>query len=406
MLFRSGRGLTAIGVALAEVTLAMNLMPKNMVGLGVGLIAVGAALEIVADSIRKMGGMSWEEITKGLVMLGVALGELAIGLNLMNGTLAGSAAMLVAAGALAVLTPVLVVLGSMSWESIAKGLVTLAGAFAVIGVAGAVLTPLVPTILGLAGAFALIGVGTLGIGAGLLAIGAGLSAIAIGITALATSMGAGVAIIVAGLTTIITGIAALIPAIAEKLGEAVVAFCKVISDGAPAIGEAVKALVLTLVDVLVECVPALANGALELIAGVLSALVTYTPQIVDSIAQFLVEVIEGIARNLPDLIQAAVHLLMAFFSGIVDALAGIDTSALLKGIAGVGLLSAIMLALGAVAGLVPGAMVGVLGMLYRTLKRMIERGQTDGIESKLDIFYAAGKISEAEYSELIGILSK
>ena len=357
-----GRGLTAMGVALAEVTLAMNLMPKNMVGLSVGLIAVGAALEIVADSIRKMGGMSWEEIAKGLVTLGVALGELAIGLNLMNGTLSGSAAMLVAAGALAVLTPVLVVLGSMSWESIAKGLVTLAGAFAVIGVAGAVLTPLVPTILGLAGAFALIGVGTLGIGAGLLAIGAGLSAIAIGITALATSMGAGVAIIVAGLTTIITGIAALIPAIAEKLGEAVVAFCKVISDGAPAIGEAVKALVLTLVDVLVECVPALANGALELIAGVLSALVTYTPQIVDSIAQFLVEVIEGIARNLPDLIQAAVHLLMAFFSGIVDALAGIDTSALLKGIAGVGLLSAIMLALGAVAGLVPGAMAGVLGM--------------------------------------------
>lgn len=357
-----GRGLTAMGGALAEVTLAMNLMPKNMVGIGVGLIAVGAALEIVADSLRKMGGMSWEEIAKGLVTLGGALAELAIGLNLMNGTLAGSAAMLVAAGALAVLTPVLVVLGSMSWESIAKGLVTLAGAFTVIGVAGAVLTPLVPTILGLAGAFALIGVGTLGIGAGLLAIGAGLSAIAIGITALATSMGAGVAIIVAGLTTIITGIAALIPAIAEKLGEAVVAFCKVISDGAPAIGEAVKALVLTLVDVLVECVPALANGALELIAGVLSALVTYTPQIVDSIAQFLVEVIEGIARNLPDLIQAAVHLLMAFFSGIVDALAGIDTDALLKGIAGVGLLSAIMLALGAVAGLVPGAMAGVLGM--------------------------------------------
>lgn len=43
-------------------------------------------------------------------------------------------------------------------------------------------------------------------------------------------------------------------------------------------------------------------------------------------------------------------------------------------------------------------------MLYRTLKRMIERGQTDGIESKLDVFYAAGKISEAEYSELVGML--
>ena len=45
-------------------------------------------------------------------------------------------------------------------------------------------------------------------------------------------------------------------------------------------------------------------------------------------------------------------------------------------------------------------------MLYRTLMRMIERGQIDGIENKLDIFYAAGKISEAEYSELIGMMSK
>ncbi len=45
-------------------------------------------------------------------------------------------------------------------------------------------------------------------------------------------------------------------------------------------------------------------------------------------------------------------------------------------------------------------------MLYRTLKRMIERGQTEGIEQKLDIFYAANKITEAEYQELLGMLAK
>ena len=43
-------------------------------------------------------------------------------------------------------------------------------------------------------------------------------------------------------------------------------------------------------------------------------------------------------------------------------------------------------------------------MLYRTLKRMIERGQTEGIEEKIDVFYAAGKLSEAEYNELIALL--
>lgn len=45
-------------------------------------------------------------------------------------------------------------------------------------------------------------------------------------------------------------------------------------------------------------------------------------------------------------------------------------------------------------------------MLYKTLKRMIERGQVTGLEEKLDIFYAAGKITESEYTELIDMLHK
>lgn len=358
------KGLGSIGVLLAEITVFTKLTgdAKGLVSTGLAMIGIGAAMKIFASAMGDFGNLDWNQIAKGLVTMGGALAELAIGLNVMNGTLPGSAAMLVAAGALAILTPVLLALGSMSWESIAKGLVTIAGAFTVIGVAGLVLTPLVPTILALAGAFALIGVGTAAIGAGLLAAGAGLSAIAVGITALATSLGAGVTVIVAGLSTIITGIAALIPAIAEKLGEAIIAFCGVIAQGAPAIGEAVKAVVLTLVDVLVECVPAIADGALALLSGVLASLANYTPEIVDSIMLFLINLLNGIAERLPELIQAAVNVIAAFFSGIIDALAGLDTSVLVKTIAGIGLLSGIMVALGAVAALIPSAMIGVLGM--------------------------------------------
>ena len=43
-------------------------------------------------------------------------------------------------------------------------------------------------------------------------------------------------------------------------------------------------------------------------------------------------------------------------------------------------------------------------MLYRTLKRLIELGRTEGLEEKLDIFYAAGKLSESEYNELVALL--
>lgn len=357
-----GRGLTAMGGALAEVAIAVNLMPKNMIGIGTGLVIVGGALEIIANCMSKFGGMQWEEIGRGLTVMGGALAELAISLNFMKGTLGGSAALLVASAALAVLAPVLSVLGALSWEAIAKGLISIAGAFTIIGVAGAVLTPLVPTILALSGAFALIGVGVLTIGAGLLAVGTGLSALAIGFTALATAGAAGATAIVAALTVIVTGIASLIPAVLTKVGEGLIAICKVIAAGAPAIGEAVKSVILTLIDVFVSCVPQLADGALQLVVGVLEALVTYTPQIVDLAFKFLIGILEGIASNLPSLIKAGIDVLMAFFAGIVDALSGIDTGALLKGITGIGLLSAIMLALSATAALVPGAMVGILGM--------------------------------------------
>lgn len=43
-------------------------------------------------------------------------------------------------------------------------------------------------------------------------------------------------------------------------------------------------------------------------------------------------------------------------------------------------------------------------MLFRTLKRMIERGQTEGMVEKLDIFFAADKLTEAEYTELVAML--
>lgn len=44
-------------------------------------------------------------------------------------------------------------------------------------------------------------------------------------------------------------------------------------------------------------------------------------------------------------------------------------------------------------------------MLYRTLKRMIERGNTAGMAEKLDIFLAADRITIGEYTELAAMLA-
>ena len=356
------KGLLSITIALTGIAAIVNLVPKNMVGIGLGLIAVSTALLLLAAVLGKMGNMSWDEIARGLVALAGSIGLLALGLNAMTGTLSGSAALLIAVAALGVLTPVLAILGAMSWASIAKGLITIAGAFTIIGLAGLILKPIIPAILGLAASFVLVGIGTVAVGAGLIAAGAGLSALAIGFAALAGSLSVGATAIVVALRTIIMGIIGLIPAISVKIGEGIIALCNVIAEGVPVIAKAVKSIILSIVDVLVECVPPIVDGILLIVAEALKSLAAHTPQIVDSVFAFLIAILDGIAKNLPTLIVSVVNVVMAFFQGIIDALRGIDTDVLIKGIAGVGFLAALMLALSALASLVPSAMLGVLGM--------------------------------------------
>lgn len=45
-------------------------------------------------------------------------------------------------------------------------------------------------------------------------------------------------------------------------------------------------------------------------------------------------------------------------------------------------------------------------MLYRTLKRLIEKGRTEGLREKIDIFFANGRLTEEEYNELIAMLAE
>ena len=346
-----GRGLTTMAGSLAAVTVAMNLLPNGMISKATGMVEVGAALLIIGEAVRNMGGMSWDEIARGLVTLAGSMAILVVALNAMKTALPGAAAVLTVSAALAIFTPVLKSLGNMSWESIAKGLVALAGSFTVLGVAGVALGPLTPAILGLSAAIAVLGVGCLAAGAGILAFSTGLSALAV-------SGAAGAASLVVAVSSILS----LIPLLFESIGEGILSLAGVIANGGPAIAEAFTVLVLAAVEALVTAVPAVVDGLFVLIDSVLSALVEHTPTIVEQLFDILIGIIQAITTKLPELIKAGVELLMAFFDGVIDALSGIDVNVLIKGIAGIGLLSAIMLALSAVASLVPGAMLGVLGM--------------------------------------------
>jgi hypothetical protein len=45
-------------------------------------------------------------------------------------------------------------------------------------------------------------------------------------------------------------------------------------------------------------------------------------------------------------------------------------------------------------------------MLFNVLKRLIEKGAEKTLPKKIDVFYAAGKLTKKEYEELIALLNK
>lgn len=307
------KGLLSMAGSLAAVTVALNFLPKGMISKGLGLIAVAAALLILSSALNKMGNMSWESVAKGLLTLAGSMTILAVALNFMKGTLSGSAALLVAAAALAILVPVLAFLGSLSLKTIGKSLLYLAGVFLILGIAGLVLSPLVPALLGLSAAIALVGIGALGLGVGLLALSAAFAALAAGGVAMASS-------IVASLEVIILGIAQLIPTVATILAQGLIEFARVIGEGAPTILESVKTILLGLLALIVEVGPQLIDTIFVLLESVLTTLLEYAPTLIQAVIDILLAILQGIADNIGMVVQTAIDVVIAFIDGVTSKL--------------------------------------------------------------------------------------
>jgi tape measure domain-containing protein len=306
------KGLLAMGGALLLITAAMLAMPPSMIVTAAGLVLVAAALKIIASALKDMGGMSWEEIGKSMVVLAGSLIILAGAMYLMTAALPGAAALLIVAGALAILTPALLAMAHLSWDQIGRGLTMLAGVFLVIGVAGLVLTPLVPVLLGLG-----IAIGLIGIGIG--AAGVGILAFAVGLTLLAAAGLAAIPVVIA----LVTAILNLIPMAMQKLGEGIAAFAKVIGDSAPLFLDAMVKLIMTLLTAIDTVAPKIIDTLVKLIFNLLDALVKVIPKFVDAGMKIISGVLKGIADNIGNVIKQGTNIVVNFLNGIANSQARI-----------------------------------------------------------------------------------
>lgn len=303
------QGLTVLGVLLTG--LAGFIKVANGGGLflatAAGMLVLSGAMVIMASVLEKIGNMSWDQLTVALVGLAGSLGILGIAMSAMQGSALGAAVILVAAAALAVLVPPLKALGTMSLEQVGIALLALAGVFTVLGLAGLVLTPVIPTLAALA-----IVIGILGVA--VLAAGVGIAAFAAGLALLATVGAAGGGAVAAALLAL----AAVLPLLAAAAAMAIIAFARVIKEGAPVIFEAGKAMLLGFIRSITETMPQIVEMILTGLDTLLLAIADKTPSIVQSGYDILLGFLKGVRDNIGEVVTVSFDIVTAYLDAIAS----------------------------------------------------------------------------------------
>ena len=306
------KGIVAIGGSLGVLALFLTAMNDNIKGAFALTIAAGALITL-SLALKIFQTLQWEDIAKGIVAIGGSLGILALFLTAMNDNIKGAFALTIVAGSLIVLGTALKILSSIPFTSMLVALVALAGTFAVLGLAGAILTPVIPTILGLAGALALVGVSILAFGAGLALTGAGLTAIAAGLTALALASTASV-------NALITVVSAIVTGIIQAILDGITSLVLTIGETLPLIVTTILDLITSILTAIDENGPLIFEKVLSIITGLLEAIANNIQPIVEAGIEIVLGLIRGISEKMDDIAQAGFDLLISFIDGLSKAI--------------------------------------------------------------------------------------
>ena len=376
------------------------------------ILAISVALLVLSSAISSLGKLGLAGAAVGVGAIVVVLAALA-GSMVRIGQLAGNAvksaaAILIMAAALSVLTPAIMLLGTMNLTSIGVALLAIAGTFVILGVAGLVLQPLAPIIMTLAGAVALLGLGGLALGVAMVAMGAGLALAGTGLTAFAAGFVAFAAAFLAGsgsftqaLTVILTGLIGLIPALLVAIGEGLIAVCQVIITGAPVIAEAIATVIVSTISALLvslqNTVPLLFETLGVILDSLLNFLLEFVPKIVNVGLQLLLGLLEGIASNIQDITATALLIIEEFLRGIAEGLPGVIDAAMELAISFInGLADGIRNNTDAMIAAVDNLMDAFFEAVVKWFTHVFEKGAEirgkliEGIKSKISELLSAG----------------
>lgn len=255
------RGLVGVGALCAGLVVAAKTMNgvKFGIGKGTGFVLMAASMEILQDAVAKFGEMDNEAVVRGLTSIGGALVIFVAAMNLLKGGIGSAISLTMMAAAVNLLVPAFQGLGNLSWEAIGKGLLTIVGAFVVLGGAAVILSPVTPVIVAL----------SLSLSALALSLGAllALSSAANFVQNLASSLsllnGLNFQVFLNGIKAlawmlvefiagVFQGLAEVASSLVTSIAKIIKAICDAIILAAPSIGQALYVLGTTVIDTVVS----------------------------------------------------------------------------------------------------------------------------------------------------------
>lgn len=144
------KGLTGVLVLMGALVAGVKFLPTNITGMvatATGLLVLSVAVRNLVNAVEDLGKLSWEELAKGLVAVGVLLGSLALFTKFAamdkTGPLSGLGVVLLAAG-LKVLASAVGDFIKFNWEQLARGMAGIAVGLGLIGAALYLIPPSAP----------------------------------------------------------------------------------------------------------------------------------------------------------------------------------------------------------------------------------------------------------------------
>lgn len=308
-LFQGIVGLSAVILLLVAIA---NLMPATaIVGAG-SLILTAIAMNIAVGAIVQMADHSWGEILSSMGKLILVVSAIVAVAYAAEGALIGIASLTILAFALNLFANALSNVAGLSWDALSNGLLAIGVGLGILIAAGYLAIGAAPGLIALAVAIGVLGLVVIGI------IGAIIILVAILTTFVSVVALAGPTI-AAGITAIAAGIAAaaaIIAAAAPAIQAALIGVFTAFENSAPAFGNAVTALIRSLIPAVNELIILAGVAIRQFISQIYQIIKQKMPELVQIVVLTISGILEALRNIWPEFLKTLLDMLGQFFLAI------------------------------------------------------------------------------------------